>query len=50
MMISELKKIEEIVRSVQEKAHKSNEIINTLPPAERMMTILANRHVYSETE
>jgi hypothetical protein len=37
----EIQVVEEKLREVQEKAHKSFESINTLPPAERMMKILA---------
>jgi hypothetical protein len=47
---SKLKEIEDRIRSTPEKAHKTNESINTLPPTEWMKTILANRHIYNEVE
>jgi hypothetical protein len=34
----------------KEKAHKTNESINTLPPVERMMKIMENRQLYNEIE
>jgi hypothetical protein len=46
----EMKVVEEKLREAQEKAQKASESINTLPPVERMMTILAQRQSYVEVE
>jgi hypothetical protein len=46
----ELKAIEEIIRSAYEQEKKANESINTLPPVEHTMTILATRQLYNEIE
>jgi hypothetical protein len=46
----EMKVVEEKLRDAQEKAQKDSESINTLPPAESMTTILAQRKSYMEVE
>jgi hypothetical protein len=46
----ELQALEEKIRTMQEQVHQANECVNTLPPAERMTTILANRKLYSAVE
>jgi hypothetical protein len=38
-----MKVVEAILRDAQEKAWKASENISTLPPAELMMTIMAQR-------
>ena len=45
-----MKVVETRLRDSQEKMHKYLESINTLPPAERMMTILAQRQSYDAIE
>jgi hypothetical protein len=46
----EMKVVEARLRDAQEKAQKASENISTLPPVERMMTILAQRKSYNEIE
>ena len=49
-MNPELKEMEDKIRRGQEKAHQVNESINTLPPVERITTILDNKQLYVEVE
>jgi hypothetical protein len=46
----EMKVVEAKLREAQEKAQQASEKITTLPPVERMTTILAQRQSYLEVE
>jgi hypothetical protein len=46
----ELQALEEKIRTMQEQVHQATERVNTLPPTERMTTLLANRKLYSAVE
>jgi hypothetical protein len=46
----EMKVVEAHLREAQERAHQASEKIMTLPPTERMTTILAQRQSYMEVE
>jgi hypothetical protein len=45
-----MKAVEERLREVQEHAQQALERVTTLPPVERMTTILAQRQSYLEVE
>jgi hypothetical protein len=45
-----MKVVEERLRNAQEKVQKATENINTLPPSEPIVTILANKQSYNERE
>jgi hypothetical protein len=46
----DLQALEKKKRTMQEKMHKDNERVNTLPPIEIMTTLPNNRKLYSEVE